>query len=126
MTSTYQQIACRTLTGAWIETTPAPTSPCRPPVAPSRVRGLKQCTYWAHEAFWRVAPSRVRGLKLLPYENSLFLLCRTLTGAWIETPVAGISQPHLPVAPSRVRGLKQEVIQSLYELLMSHPHGCVD
>ena len=54
----------RTLTGAWIETgICTPRQRCTR-VAPSRVRGLKQCKSFFLKNHKIVAPSRVRGLKL--------------------------------------------------------------
>ena len=38
-------------------------------------------------------------------------VCRTLTGAWIETIVYRVSSDFYFVAPSRVRGLKQKIRQ---------------
>ena len=59
----------RTLTGAWIETQRMRTAKVTCRVAPSRVRGLKQCTIWREQLVIAVAPSRVRGLKLWMYDG---------------------------------------------------------
>ena len=97
-------------------------------VAPSRVRGLKQIESGGTTYYWRVAPSRVRGLKHRSQISVIDALCRTLTGAWIETIHWILGSPFSwrrtltgawietalricrkgqeRVAPSRVRGLK--------------------
>src|SRR4051794_39725582 len=53
-----------------------------------------------------VAPSRERGSKLVRAERRRSAVGRSLTGAWIETPLVWpISRPRT-VAPSRERGSK--------------------
>ena len=98
-------MACRTLTGAWIEALQRRFAERWPAVAPSRVRGLKRFLLDQRPFDGLVAPSRVRGLK----------------------PV-GIGDGHdvSRVAPSRVRGLKPVGLRERLGHDGSHPHGCVD
>ena len=51
---------------------------------------------------------------------------RTLTGAWIETRQRKVQAQMRTVAPSRVRGLKRSIEKGKFEVVKSHPHGCVD
>ena len=53
-------------------------------------------------------------------------MCRTLTGAWIETHMKYELKEMAAVAPSRVRGLKHDLQDRSKEHRQSHPHGCVD
>ena len=58
-------LACRTFTGAWIETCMIKCFGIFIVVAPSRVRGLKHLGKKKQKVGGMVAPSRVRGLKPL-------------------------------------------------------------
>ena len=61
---------------------------------------------WTKSQRGLVAPSRVRGLKHRLLKRQGTLRRRTLTGAWIETPIVKKARHLEAVAPSRVRGLK--------------------
>ncbi|KXT51220.1 hypothetical protein HMPREF3038_01506 [Akkermansia sp. KLE1797] len=73
-----------------------------------------------------VAPSRVRGLKLCTFVTHNLCMGRTLTGAWIETGLNQFPYLSMRVAPSRVRGLKHPSLDDDDGPEESHPHGCVD
>ena len=76
---------CRSLTGAWIETTFLSVASRTPAVAPLRGRGLKLVPMRLLWDKWEVAPLRGRGLKQLTGTVAMEGVCRSLTGAWIET-----------------------------------------
>ena len=59
-------------------------------VAPSRVRGLKHSHALERANNQSVAPSRVRGLKRVNRGRCNGRICRTLTGAWIETALCAL------------------------------------
>ena len=74
-------------------------------VAPSRERGLKRPLREDNRAVDKVAPSRERGLKQpMRFRWSCRVPSRSLTGAWIETPISRTRAP----------------------ATMSLPHGSVD
>ena len=59
-------------------------------VAPSQVRELKLNLNAIYHIFY-VAPSQVRELKLwIIQKKEMMYLCRTFTGAWIETNLPGM------------------------------------
>ena len=113
----------RTLTGAWIET--------RIPTASSMGRMRRTLTgAWIETVGLcltllkrPVAPSRVRGLKQVDGKPSTYSDRRTLTGAWIETEFVVVDIKNKIVAPSRVRGLKHVARVITHGILESHPHG---
>ena len=53
-------------------------------------------------------------------------MCRSLTGAWIETYSLKYDMEDFDVAPSRERGLKLEDTVMLVKVDVSLPHGSVD
>ena len=122
----YGNNISRTLTGAWIETSIGQSSLADTLVAPSRVRELKLTTEVLQTSETAVAPSRVRELKLTGNEDGTDFDCRTLTGAWIETPSRQVVQRK---AMSHPHGCvnwndKEHVFSGGRKL--SHPHGCVN
>jgi len=137
----------RPLTGAWIETPPAPRTRPTPPVAPSRGRGSKpyaQCDSaqapgrpltgaWIETL---ASSIRTESRSSPPHggvdrnlQQSLITPKRTsrpLTGAWIETSSTACCPCDRQVAPSRGRGSKHRPTLQRVAGYASPPHGGVD
>ncbi len=97
---------CRSLTGAWIETVFVKYDCFAIKVAPSRERGSKLSHFKVFLGGCRSLPhgsvDRNGGGRRHHYGGR----CRSLTGAWIETPATVGLTIAASVAPSRERGSK--------------------